>query len=64
MRIVVTGASGLLGANCVLVLAPRHDVIGTCGFTGGTLAGRPLARLDLRDADATAAFLRAARPGS
>ena len=56
-RIVVTGASGLLGRVLMKELA-AYEPIGTALAR----AGDGLTRLDLLDRDATAAFLNAQRP--
>ena len=65
MRILLTGASGLLGGNFAAVAARAgHEVIGVVGaWPGPAIAGlaRQL-RLDLGDANALAAAVRAVRP--
>lgn len=65
MRILLTGASGLLGGNFAAVAARAgHEVIGTVGgWSGPALPGlAQQIRLELRDGDALAAAVRAARP--
>lgn len=58
MRIVVTGASGLLGRRLVDKLARGHDVLGT-SFSG---KDNRFAPLDVTDAQQTAAFFERSRP--
>ena len=65
MRIFLTGASGLLGGNFVAVASRAgHDVVGTVGtWRGPVLPGlAEQLRLELRNGDALAAAVRAARP--
>jgi len=54
MRLLVTGAAGMLGTDVVhAAAAAGHDVVGL-----------PRAGLDITDADAVGAAVRAARPGA
>ncbi len=65
MRILLTGASGLLGGNFAAVAARAgHEVVGTVGtWAGSEIPGlAQQLRLDLTDGDALAAVVRAARP--
>lgn len=61
MRILVTGASGLLGLNLALEAMGSHTVI---GLDRGRLAGTPfeLLKADLRDQGVIDMILTAARP--
>jgi dTDP-4-dehydrorhamnose reductase len=69
VRILVTGASGFVGARLAADLAPRHDVLGTwlthapdhLTPEGGNPPVR-MARVDLRDQEAVEALLRSFRP--
>ena len=65
MRLFLTGASGLLGGNFAAVAARAgHEVVGTVGtWSGPAILGlAKQLRMDLRDGDALAAAVRAARP--
>ena len=59
-RILVTGATGLLGMSLAPLLAQRGHTVLRHGFRAGDDAG--LQRADLRDRAATAAMLDAAQP--
>lgn len=61
MRILVTGASGLLGGRLAQLLAGRHAVV-AARHTASTPLGLETAPLDLRSEDSLAAALAAARP--
>lgn len=61
MRLLVTGASGFVGAHFCLHAAGRHALIGVHHATGLALPGLEPARIDLRDPRA-AAKLRALKP--
>ncbi len=58
MKILVIGASGQVGQQMVRHLSPHHDVSGTC-FSH---AGPGLSPLDLSDAAAVRAFIKAKAP--
>jgi dTDP-4-dehydrorhamnose reductase len=63
MRLLVTGASGTLGAYLLRELrAGGAAVTAWGGARGGELFGVPLRPVDLADADAVAAAFREARP--
>jgi dTDP-4-dehydrorhamnose reductase len=62
MRIVVTGASGLLGAAVVLLARPDHEVLAASYRTGLRARGFEAVRADLLEGDAFAAAVRAFRP--
>jgi NAD(P)-dependent dehydrogenase (short-subunit alcohol dehydrogenase family) len=55
LRILVIGASGVLGRGIVAELAPRHDII-PAGSKSGDI------RIDIADPDSIAAGLKAAGP--
>lgn len=61
MRILVTGASGLLGGRLAQLLARRHAVT-AARHTAATPLGLETAPLDLRSEDSVVAALAAARP--
>ncbi|MBX6314753.1 MAG: SDR family oxidoreductase [Isosphaeraceae bacterium] len=63
MRIVLTGASGQLGAYLVArLIAAGHDLVAWSGTDSGHRGGVPLVPVDLADASATEAALDAADP--
>ncbi|MCC7535484.1 MAG: SDR family oxidoreductase, partial [Deltaproteobacteria bacterium] len=67
MRIVVTGANGLVGARIVHRAAERHQVVAV--GRGAPRFGRPrgdvrYVALDLEDADAIEALVRSERPAA
>jgi dTDP-4-dehydrorhamnose reductase len=63
MRVVLTGASGQLGAYLIdRLLARGHDVAAWSGRTGGRRRGLELVPVDLTDAVATERVLSAADP--
>src|SRR4051794_751995 len=63
MRVLVTGASGLLGAELVRQLrSATVDLSAWSGSTPATLHGVPLQAMDLRQPTAVADAYRAARP--
>ncbi len=63
MRIVLTGASGQLGAYLVAALATTpHELVLWSGSQKGTRAGRALVRVDLNDAAALRNALEKTRP--
>src|SRR5262249_55315573 len=62
MRLLITGASGQLGAYLLRELQDQADVIAWSGSSRGRLFGFPLHPVDLGDADAVAAAFREARP--
>jgi dTDP-4-dehydrorhamnose reductase len=61
LRILVTGASGLLGGRLAALLAHRHDVVAG-RHRDATPDGLPAVALDLASPDSLAAALDAARP--
>lgn len=61
MRILVTGAGGLVGGALAAALVADHDVTGVIRAAPGP-AGVPVTRLDLVDATATASLVTAVRP--
>jgi dTDP-4-dehydrorhamnose reductase len=62
VRLLVTGASGQLGAYMLRELRGTESVIAWSGSTGGELFGFPLHRVDLGDPDAVTAAFGQARP--
>jgi dTDP-4-dehydrorhamnose reductase len=64
MRLLVTGASGQLGAYLLRELAGRHDVdlVAWSGAARGERFGFPLRPVDVGDADAVARAFAEARP--
>jgi dTDP-4-dehydrorhamnose reductase len=62
MRILITGASGQLGAYLLRDLHGREGVAAWSGASGGESFGIRWRPVDLGDADAVAAAFRAARP--
>ncbi len=64
MKLLLTGASGLVGGNFArLAAAQGHEVIGTVGRFEGTIAGlSKQLRLDLTDEPAVIAALRTVAP--
>jgi dTDP-4-dehydrorhamnose reductase len=61
-RILVTGASGMLGASFVLTLRRHHEVAGTYWSHPVALPGIDLHRMDLQDAGEIARVVAHARP--
>jgi dTDP-4-dehydrorhamnose reductase len=65
MRLLVTGASGQLGAYLLRDLAGRdHEVTAWSGSRHSDLFGVPLTRVDLTNRDSVVAAFRAARPAT
>jgi dTDP-4-dehydrorhamnose reductase len=63
--LLITGASGLLGAHLLRQLAAEGEqAVAWSGTRGGELFGFPLRPVDLTDADAVAEAFRAARPAA
>jgi dTDP-4-dehydrorhamnose reductase len=62
MRLLITGAGGLLGAYLLRAASGRADVVALGGPRGGERFGVSLHPVDLTDADAAAAVFRAVRP--
>jgi dTDP-4-dehydrorhamnose reductase len=63
MRLLLTGASGQLGAYVLLAVRDwKTDVVAWSGSRTGELFGRPLRPVDLADAGAVAAAFREAGP--
>jgi dTDP-4-dehydrorhamnose reductase len=62
MRVLITGASGQLGAYLLRELAGADGVTAWSGSPRGELLGIPLRPVDLGDPDAVAAAFRADRP--
>ncbi len=58
IKLVITGASGLLGRALVRIIGEHHEVIGT----GLSRARPPLYRLDLQDPHAVSAFIAQQQP--
>ncbi|MCW5875565.1 MAG: SDR family oxidoreductase [Anaerolineales bacterium] len=61
-RILVTGASGLLGSNLALAAAPRYDVVGLLHRQGLNEPGFETVQADLLDLDGIGALLDAVQP--
>jgi dTDP-4-dehydrorhamnose reductase len=65
MRLLVTGASGQLGAYLLRELAGKEvQLIAWSGSTSGSLFGFPLRPTDLSDRDAVASAFQEARPAA
>jgi dTDP-4-dehydrorhamnose reductase len=62
MRLLITGAGGLLGAYLLRETANRANVVAWGGLRGGEQFGIPLRPIDLTDAAAVTSALRSARP--
>jgi dTDP-4-dehydrorhamnose reductase len=60
--VLVTGASGMLGANAVHLLAPEHEVVAVSGTSAGSVAGRRLIAADLAAPGVADALLAEHRP--
>jgi len=60
--VLVTGASGMLGANAVVALRPRHRVVAASGTATGTVDGTPLRPVDLAAAGAADELVGRERP--
>jgi dTDP-4-dehydrorhamnose reductase len=60
--VLVTGASGMLGANAVQALCRDHEVVAVSGASTGTVAGHRLVAADLAEPGVADALLRAHRP--
>ncbi len=56
MRILITGAAGLLGGKLIEVLADKHDV------TGADIVGENVEKIDITDFGATRAFVADHKP--
>lgn len=61
-KILVTGGSGLLGANCLQILKKNNKVVGLYNEHQLSMAGVDLIQLDLMDKTATAAMIVYVRP--
>ncbi|MFH1010538.1 MAG: SDR family oxidoreductase [bacterium] len=57
MRILITGATGFIGAHLAVALAESHDVLGTAG-NSPHLPGFPTRRVDLAESNAVRGLLR------
>src|SRR4051812_35667444 len=65
MRVLLTGATGKLGAYLLRqLLGAGADVIAWSGARAGELFGVPVRPVDLADADAVAGAFRDARPAA
>lgn len=62
MRILVTGASGMVGSSLAFCLRGSHEVTGTYARNPVALGGVPMHRMDLADGAEIARVLRSARP--
>jgi dTDP-4-dehydrorhamnose reductase len=62
MRLLITGASGLLGAYLLRELVNHDGIVARGGPQGGERFGIPLRPIDLTDADAVAEAFRTDRP--
>lgn len=62
MRILITGASGLLGLNVALELASKHEVVGVAGRTPLRAETFTALQADLLEADAIPRLLEQTRP--
>lgn len=60
--VLVTGASGMLGANAVVALRARHRVVAASGTATGAVDGTPLVPVDLAEAGAAEALVARERP--
>lgn len=61
-RIMVTGGSGLLGGNCLVMLREAYHVVGIFHATAVSLPGVEMCRVDLRNHSAVADFVRQFKP--
>jgi dTDP-4-dehydrorhamnose reductase len=62
MRMLITGAGGLLGAYLLRELVTRDAIVAWGGPRGGERFGVPLRAIDLTDTDAVSDAFRTARP--
>ncbi len=61
MRVLVTGATGFIGAHLGMILAKRHDVLGVA-CTSQHLPDFPVSRTDLTEPDASRKLLQSFPP--